>query len=237
MSGLFVTFEGGEGSGKTTQLKLLADRILASGAEVIDTKDPGGTAIGKEIRTLLLHSGPDRVQRADRSVHIASATELLLYEASRAQLVRELIAPALARGAVVLCDRFTDSTLAYQGFGRGIDLTLIRRLSRFSTDGLVPDLTVLLDLDPTIGLMRCGRGVDAGADASMGRNAELPCWDRIEAEPLDFHHRIKEGYLALARDKPDRIAVVDADLGVREIAAIVWNQFIRLQDRRSDAAS
>lgn len=226
MSGLLVTFEGGEGSGKTTQLKLLANRIRASGKEVIETQDPGGTAIGKEIRTLLLHPG---------TVPIAAATELLLYEASRAQLVRELIAPALARGTVVLCDRFTDSTLAYQGFGRGIDLNLILRLSRFSTDGLIPDLTVLLDLDPRIGLMRCRRGT--GADASTGLSTGPTCWDRIEAEPLDFHQRIREGYLALAREGPDRIAVIDAGLGVSEIETIVWNQFIRLQDRRGHAVS
>ena len=224
MSGLFITVEGGEGSGKTTQLKLLANRIRASGKEVIETRDPGGTAIGKEIRTLLLHPG---------SVPIAAATELLLYEASRAQLVRELIAPALARGTAVLCDRFTDSTLAYQGFGRGIDFNLIQRLSRFSTDGLVPDLTVLLDLDPGIGLTRCRRGVSA--DASTGLSAEPSCWDRIEAEPLDFHQRIRGGYLVLAREDPDRIAVIDAGLGVSEIETVVWNEFICLQDRRGYA--
>ncbi len=224
MSGLFITFEGGEGSGKTTQLKLLVNRIRTSGKEVIETRDPGGTAIGKEIRTLLLHPG---------SVSIAAATELLLYEASRAQLVRELIAPALARGTVVLCDRFTDSTLAYQGFGRGIDFNLIQRLSRFSTDGLVPDLTVLLDLDPGIGLTRCRRGVST--DASTGLSAEPSCWDRIEAEPLDFHQRIRGGYLVLAREDPDRIAVIDAGLGVSEIETVVWNEFICLQDRRGYA--
>src|SRR5574337_1564488 len=137
MNGLFITFEGGEGSGKSTQLKLLANRIRAFGREVIETRDPGGTAIGKEIRTLLLHSPLNTCGDKPGSRPIAAATELLLYEASRAQLVREVIAPALARGAVVLCDRFTDSTLAYQGFGRGIDPDLIRRLNRFSTDGLV----------------------------------------------------------------------------------------------------
>src|SRR3989304_9134357 len=125
MSGLFIRFGGGEGSGKTTQLKLLVNRIRASGKEVIETRDPGGTAIGKEIRTLLLHSPLNACGDRPGSVPIAAATELLLYEASRAQLVRELIAPALARGTVVLCDRFTDSTLAYQGFGRGIDFNLI----------------------------------------------------------------------------------------------------------------
>lgn len=167
MRGLFVTFEGGEGSGKTTQLKLLANRIRASGQEVIESHDPGGTGIGKEIRTLLLDPGP---------APISAATELLLYEASRAQLVRELIAPALARGTIVLCDRFTDSTVAYQGCGRGIDRDLIRQLNRFATDGLVPDLTILLDLDPEIGLARCGRtrvpmlrrGVARGRRAGTG---------------------------------------------------------------------
>lgn len=221
MRGIFVTFEGGEGSGKTTQLKLLASRIRASGKEVIETRDPGGTAIGKEMRTLLLHPGP---------VTIAPATELLLYEASRAQLVREVIAPAQPRGAVILCDRFTDSTLAYQGWGRGLDLDLIQRLNRFSTDGLVPDLTILLDLDPGIGLMRCRRGV--GADASTRLSTGPSCWDRIEAEPLDFHLRIREGYRALAREDPDRIAVIDARLSVAEIEIAVWERFTRLTGSR-----
>lgn len=235
MSGLFITFEGGEGSGKSTQLKLLANRIRASGKEVIETRDPGGTAIGKEIRTLLLHSPLNTCGDRPGSGPIAAATELLLYEASRAQLVREVIAPAIARGAVVLCDRFTDSTLAYQGFGRGIDPDLIRRLSRFSTDGLIPDLTILLDLDPEIGLMRCRRGV--GVDTSTGLSTGLSCWDRIEAEPLDFHQRIREGYLALVREDPDRIAMIDAGLGVTEIETIVWNQVIRLEERRGYAVS
>ncbi len=226
MRGIFVTFEGGEGSGKTTQLTLLANRIRASGKEVIETHDPGGTAIGKEIRTLLLDPG---------SAPIAAATELLLYEASRAQLVRELIAPALRRGVVVLCDRFTDSTLAYQGCGRGLDLDLIQRLNRCATDGVVPDLTILLDLDPKIGLTRCKR--DTSLDAATGSRAEPLCWDRIEAEPLDFHQRIREGYLALVRENPDRMIVIDAGCGVTEIETIVWNQFIRLQGRCDDAVS
>ena len=232
---LFITFEGGEGSGKTTQLKLLANQIRASEKEVIETRDPGGTAIGEEIRKLLLHSPLNACGDSPESAPIAAATELLLYEASRSQLVREVIAPALARGAVVLCDRFTDSTLAYQGFGRGIDHNLIQRLSRFSTDGLIPDLTILLDLDPRIGLARCRRVVDV--DASTGISAGLSSWDRIEAEPLDFHQRIRGGYLALAREEPDRIAVIDGGLGVNEIEAVAWNEFIRLQDRYGHAVS
>jgi len=235
MSGLFITFEGGEGSGKTTQLKLLVNRIRASGKEVIETRDPGGTAIGKEIRTLLLHSPLDTCGDRPGSAPIAAATELLLYEASRAQLVREVIAPALARGTVVLCDRFTDSTLAYQGVGRGIDCDLIQRVSQFSTDGLIPDLTILLDLDPRIGLARCRGDVDG--DASTGLSTGLSAWDRIEAEPLDFHQRIRGGYLALAREEPDRIVMIDGVLGVSEIETVVWNKFIRLQDRCGHAVS
>lgn len=226
MRGVFVTFEGGEGSGKTTQLKLLANHIRASGKEVIETHDPGGTAIGKEIRTLLLDP---------ESAPIAAATELLLYEASRAQLVREVIAPALRQGVVVLCDRFTDSTLAYQGFGRSLDLDLIRQLNRCAADGVAPDLTILLDLEPEIGLARCSR--NTSLDAATGIGAEPACWDRIEAEPLEFHRRIREGYHALARENPDRMIVIDAGCGVAEIETIVWNQFIRLQGRCDDAVS
>lgn len=226
MRGLFVTFEGGEGSGKTTQLALLADRIRASGQEVVETHDPGGTAVGKEIRSLLLHSPRSTCGVRPESVSIAPATELLLYEASRAQLVRELIAPAIGREAVVLCDRFTDSTVAYQGFGRGIDLDLIRRLNRFATDGLAPDLTILLDLDPQVGLARC-RQVDA-PEKPIGLGAASLSWDRIEAEPLDFHRRVRDGYLTLAAENADRMIVIDAGLDAIEIEAIVWNRFIRL---------
>jgi len=217
MSGLFVTFEGGEGSGKTTQLTLLARRLRASGQEVIETHDPGGTAIGKEIRTLLLDP---------RSAPITAAAELLLYEASRAQLAREVIAPALARGAIVLCDRFTDSTLAYQGYGRDIDLALIRRLNQFATDGLSPDLTILFDLDPEIGLARRGRDVryDVARAPDTGS-----AWDRIEAEPLEFHRRVREGYLTLAGEEPGRIAVIDAGADATEIEAIVWNRLVCLR--------
>jgi dTMP kinase len=235
MRGIFVTFEGGEGSGKTTQLTLLADRIRAFGKEVIETHDPGGTAIGKEIRTLLLHSPLHTCGDRPGSAPITAATELLLYEASRAQLVRELIAPALERGAVVLSDRFTDSTLGYQGFGRGLDLNLIQQVNRFAADRLVPDLTVLLDLDPETGLMRCRRDVSADSWTELG--TEPSCWDRIEAEPLDFHQRIREGYLTLARENPDRMIVIDAGLEVTEIETIVWNQFVRLQDRCDNAVS
>jgi len=210
MGGLFVTFEGGEGSGKTTQLRLLANRLRALPEEVIETRDPGGTPIGKEIRTLLLSRD---------STPMEEATELFLYEASRAQLVREVISPALARVAVVLCDRFTDSTVAYQGFGRGLDLTLIQRLNQLATDGLTPNLTILLDLDPGVGLARCMR-------SSSGEAASR---DRIEAEPVHFHRRVREGYLELARQEPERIRPIDAALSVAEIETAVWDEFDRLR--------
>jgi dTMP kinase len=213
MSGLFITFEGGEGSGKTTQLKLLANHLRALSKEVIETRDPGGTTIGKEIRTLLL---------SPESAPMSAAAELLLYEASRALLVRDVIAPALARGVLVLCDRFTDSTLAYQGFGRGLDLNLIRRLNQFVTEGLDPDLTILLDHDPGIGLLRCARSL----------SAETCSRDRIESEPLAFHQRIRAGYLALARQEPDRIRVIDAGLNVAEIEMAVWEEASRLMRSR-----
>lgn len=235
MRGIFVTFEGGEGSGKTTQLKLLAARVRASGKEVIETHDPGGTAIGKEIRTLLLHSPLSTCGDRPGSAPIAAATELLLYEASRAQLVREVIVPALERGAIVLCDRFTDSTLAYQGFGRALDLNLIRQMNRFAADGVVPSVTVLLDLDPEVGLARCRRGARGETSTRLG--AEPSYWDRIEAEPLDFHRRVREGYLTLAREDPDRMIVIDAGLDVAEIEIIVWNRFAGLHDRSSHAVS
>ena len=211
---MFVTFEGGEGSGKTTQLKLLANRFRASAAEVIETRDPGGTTIGKEIRDLLI---------GRESAPMSGVTELFLYEASRAQLVREVITPALVRGAVVLCDRFTDSTLAYQGFGRGIDLNLIRQFNHLATGGLTPDLTILLDLDPRIGLERCTRSLRAGRAFR----------DRMTAEPLAFHQRIREGYLALAREEPERIRVIDARLGFAELESAMWDECTRIKRSRS----
>ena len=213
MTGLFITFEGGEGSGKTTHLKSLAHYLRDLGDEVVETRDPGGTTIGKEIRTLLL--SPESAATSD-------SAELLLYEASRAQLVREVITPAITRGVVVLCDRFTDSTLAYQGFGRGLDQDLIRKLNHFVTGGLGPDLTILLDLDPRTGLERCTRSIRAGRAFR----------DRIAAEPLAFHQKIREGYLTLAREEPDRFRVIDASLSVAQIEAAIRDEVLHLKRSR-----
>jgi dTMP kinase len=184
--GLLVTFEGGEGSGKSTQIALLTDALKAVGLDVIIMREPGGTLLGEGIRTLLLD--PGSYGKVDMRA------ELLLYEASRAQLVTERIRPALATGEVVICDRFTDSTLAYQGFGRGLPLEEIAPLNSMATGGLQPDLTIVLDLPVEMGL---ARATAQGAD-------------RLEAEEIAFHERVRSGFLELAAAAPDRMVVVDA---------------------------
>lgn len=204
VTGVFVTFEGGEGSGKSTQIALLADRLRAHGVTVTTLREPGGTVVGDRVRDLLLdpaHTGLD------------ARAELLLYEASRAELVAERILPRVKAGDVVLCDRFTDSTLAYQGFGRGLDLEGVRTLNEWATGGVRPDVTVLLDVDPVLGLARA-----TGATGA----------DRLEAEDLDFHVRVREGFLALAdSDSSGRFVVVGADAPAEEIAAAVWETLRR----------
>ena len=192
--GAFITLEGGEGSGKSTQIALLAERLRAGGAEVVITREPGGTPVGDRIRALVLdvaHTG------------MAPRSELLLYEASRAELVSAVIAPALERGAVVLCDRFTDSSTAYQAYGRGLPLAEVLALNLLATGGVSPDLTLLLDLDPAEGLARA-----AGATVA----------DRLESEGLGFHERVRAGFLAVAAGEPLRVRVVDADSDPDEVA-------------------
>ncbi|HEY7676676.1 MAG TPA: dTMP kinase [Candidatus Methylomirabilis sp.] len=206
--GFFLTLEGVEGSGKSTQQTLLARRLRGAGHAVLEVREPGGTPLGESLRRLLLHT-PGAAPTAP--------AELFLYLASRAQLAAEVIGPALAGGQVVLCDRYADSTSAYQGYGRGMDLELIARLNRLATAGVWPDLTVLLDLDPAAGLARlAGRpGAESGAAGSDGL-------DRFEREALAFHRRVRDGYLALARAHPDRFLVVDAAQDPATIAASLW---------------
>lgn len=188
---LFITFEGPDGSGKTTQAALLAQALRTEGREVLHTREPGGTPIGEQIRTVL---------HDVNNTAMLPTTEILLYSASRAQLVGESIRPALARGVVVISDRYATSTLAYQGYGRGLDLEALRRITEFATGGLQPDLIVYLDLDITVGLQRKWRDHDAG----IGE------WNRMDQQHLDFHHRIREGYLAMSRQEPGRWHLVDA---------------------------
>src|SRR5512143_1353769 len=192
MRGFFITFEGIEGSGKTTQISLLADYLAARGRSVRLTREPGGTSIGDQVRKILLDPA---------NAALDPRAELLLYAAGRAQHLAELIRPALGDGAIVLCDRFSDATYAYQGHGRRLSLELIGDLDRLVTGGMRPDLTILLDIDASEGLARA-----RGRNSRHGLGAEA----RFENEQLPFHERVRRGYLELARRAPGRFRVVDA---------------------------
>lgn len=183
---MFITLEGPEGSGKTSHLPDLADFLREDGWKVLTTREPGGTAIGDQVRQVLM--------RTDNTAMNPRA-ETLLFLAARAQLVDEVIRPALAEGCVVISDRYGDSTLAYQGYGHGNDLATIRQMLAFATGGLVPDLTVLLDVDPAIGLRR---------KKNVGE------WNRLDAYELAFHQRVRSGYLELVRQEPRRWVTLDA---------------------------
>ncbi len=186
MSGHFLAFEGGEGTGKTTQLKVLADALTEQGFEVVLTHEPGDSPVGARLRELLL----------DPATQVTAQTEALLYAADRAEHVAHVIAPAMRRGAIVISDRYIDSSIAYQGFGRGLDLEEVIRTSRWATGGLLPDLTLVLDLPVEEGLRR-----------ARGRSGRA---DRLEAEALDFHERVRAGFLELAKAEPQRYAVIAA---------------------------
>ena len=200
----FVTFEGIEGCGKTTQIGLAAAWLKERGVSVLVSAEPGGTPLGREIRKILLNRG---------SCPISAEAELLLFAAARAQHVREAILPALQEGTWVLCDRFTDATLAYQGFGRGLDAGLIATLNAFSTLSLTPDRTLLFDIPVPVGLKRAEKRT-AGL---RPESAE----DRFEQENQDFHGRIREGYLTLAAGEPGRFRIIDASADIAAIHAKV----------------
>lgn len=188
----FITFEGIEGSGKTTQIKWLTERLQQQGHKVLQTREPGGCPISDQIRSILLH--PDNAAMVSRA-------ELLLYAAARAQHIEQIVRPALQCGDVVICDRFTDATLAYQGNGRGLDCDLINQLNRLAAGDCRPDLTLLFDLPVTTGLGRARQRETQQQDSSEGR---------FEREQLDFHQRIRDGYLAMAKAEPERFKIVDA---------------------------
>jgi dTMP kinase len=197
--GRFITFEGIDGCGKTTQFRLLAQALRERGEDVVETVEPGGTAIGQQIRKILLDPASGEIQ---------PRTELLLYFASRAQNVDRVIRPALDSGRVVLCDRFTDSTLVYQGCGRGLDTDVVRDLDRIACRGLKPDVTILIDIDLETSLMRARR-----------RNERVgPLESRIDEESAAFHERVRLGYLALAETEPERLVVIDGRASIVEVA-------------------
>lgn len=197
---MFLTFEGPEGAGKTTQIGRLQKSLEARGHTVTRTREPGGDSVGEKVRDLLLHGA------------VGPEAELLLFAAARAQNVQSVVRPALAAGQIVLCDRFTDSTLAYQGYGRGLPLDLIRRVNDFATGGLAPQKTFLLDLPPADGLAR--------------QNAARQ--DRLDRESLDFHERVRAGFLAVAGQEPERIVIVDAFRPAAEVSDELLVQVLAL---------
>jgi dTMP kinase len=198
----FITFEGGDGSGKTTQLREVERHLYELNRSCVLTREPGGTALGKMLRKVLLEVGDEE---------IAESTELFLYLADRAQHVKQIIAPALSAGKIVLCDRFSDSTLAYQGYGRGIDLDWLRGLNDTATQGLRPDLSFLFDCPVDVGLARASQ---RSTQSQAGRPRE----DRFEREKIEFHERVRQGFLALARAEPKRFRVIDASRPVADVA-------------------
>ena len=202
MSGYFITFEGSEGCGKTTQIEALAKALEAQGKTVLITREPGGTLIGEKIRNLL--------QDPSHKNEISDMAELLLFSASRAELIASRIQPALKRGEIVICDRFYDSTYVYQGLGRAIGMDIVEQLNQITVGTLKPDLTILLDLDAKVGIER----------AKSRQSGEL---DRIENESLAFFEAVRNGYLELAKKEPERFKTIDGLLSVDAIKAIIWD--------------
>jgi dTMP kinase len=203
--GKFITFEGPEGSGKSTQLKLLVEKLEAQGVKVVCTREPGGTATGEAIRNILQHDAVDEP--------LNERAELLLFTASRAQLMDHVILPALGRGEWVICDRFIDSTMAYQGYARGMPLETLDLINNFAINGHKPDITLLLDLDIERGFQRLEERYADGKGSA----------DRFEREARDFHSRVRNGYHKLARREPERFRVIDTDCPISEVADAIWN--------------
>jgi dTMP kinase len=214
--GFFLTLEGTEGTGKSTQARLLGEELVRRGWPVVLTREPGGTRLGERLRSILLD--------ADYG-EISSSSELFLYMADRAQHVAELIAPALEGGSIVICDRYADATMAYQGSGRGIPRPVIAELNERATLGCRPDLTILLDMDD----------VAAGLRRAVRRNEEeglSGVEDRFEGEEMEFHQRVRDGYRGLAAEEPDRIRTVPASLSVEETGDSILREVLEALERR-----
>jgi dTMP kinase len=201
MAGLFITFEGTEGCGKSTQINALAARLQDQGQQVLQTREPGGTPLGEAVRNLLQHD--------EAGAGMSPEAELLLFTASRAQLTRERILPAIAKGEIVLCDRFMDSTTVYQGVARQIDIQAVAAINRFAVGEARPDLTILIDLSPEVGMAR----VHARSDGQL---------DRIEQEAIEFFQAVRAGYLKLAESEPERFLVLDGSASVEVLEQQIW---------------
>jgi dTMP kinase len=201
-AGKFITLEGGEGSGKTRLTPLLVEFLRERNYTVFPLREPGGTKISEEIREIIKHFGDDKMN---------TVTRALLFQAARAQIVQEAIIPRLELGEIVVCDRFFDSTFAYQGYGDGIDLHLLRSLTKLVTKGLTPDITVLLDVDPEIGLAR--RSSAGGVDA-------------FDSAPIEYHWRVNQAYRMMAKDEPNRWIVVDANKSIELVQEALFTKVI-----------
>lgn len=212
--GIFITFEGPEGGGKSSQIALLVERARSQGFDVLETREPGGTSIGERIRQILLSHG---------SSAIANKTEMLLYAASRAQHVEEIIRPALNEGKIVICDRFIDASIAYQGYGLGLSIEEITEVNKLATDGLVPDRTYMLDLPVELGMQRIS--------TCRGCNEDLQAigLDRIESKDMEYHRQVREGFLEIARQDVRRVRIVDAAKAMEDVASTVWEDFLTLR--------
>ena len=207
MRGLFITLEGGDGAGKSTQIRNIKSFFEMKGLVVVHTREPGGTQISEKLRDILLDS---------HNTEMDAVTEMLIYAASRAQHVRELVKPALDEGSVVICDRFLDSSIAYQAYGRGLG-DMVKIVNSYATDGLTPDITFWMDIDP---------------DAGKERVSKMGDFDRLEMEARDFHYRVYEGYKSMAQSEPDRIKRIDASRSVEEISAEIIKYLEEICEKR-----
>jgi dTMP kinase len=207
VTGKLISFEGSEGSGKSTQIERLAAHLQKLGRDVVSVREPGGTEIGEQIRNIIVHNS--------KGDEMCAETELLLFTAARAQLVREMIVPALERGAIVLSDRFLDSSTVYQGIGRNLALDPVHQINRFAVGNVMPDLTLVIDVPMEVSLARIRQ-----------RASDVP--DRMERENIDFYKKIREGYLVLAKGMPERFAVIDGTKTEDAIEKKVWGEIQRL---------
>jgi dTMP kinase len=201
--GVLISFEGSEGSGKSTQIAHLAEHLQLAGRKVVSTREPGGTEIGEQVRNIIVHNS--------KGDEMCAETELLLFAASRAQLVREIIAPNLIKGVIVVCDRYIDSSTVYQGVARSLSLDPVQQINQFAVGAVLPDLTIVLDVPTRVSLARIHQ-----------RASDLP--NRMERENIDFYKKVRDGYLVLARSMPKRFFVVDGTLPEEKVRKLIWDE-------------